>query len=56
MLYGLSGNALNDKRTNLYEVYKPKEGNSFSGKAYIKDDDKTFFFDDKSFSIRESIC
>lgn len=43
MLYGLSGNALNDKRTNLYEVYKPKEGNSFSGKAYIKDDDKTFF-------------
>ena len=43
MLYGLSGNAMNEKRTNFYEVYKPKEGNSFSGKAYIKDDDKTFF-------------
>ncbi|MBQ7707980.1 MAG: AAA family ATPase [Lachnospiraceae bacterium] len=53
MFYGLSGCALNEKNSNLYETYKPQDGSSFSGKAYIKKDDKNFFVE-RSFAKKSS--
>ena len=53
MLYGFSNCALNEKRVKKFEVYKPKDGSVFSGKANLKEDDKTYFIE-KSFAKKNS--
>lgn len=53
MLYGFTNCALNEKRSNKFEQYKPKNGGVYSGKAYINDDDKTYFVE-RSFARKNS--
>lgn len=52
MLYGFSNCALNEKN-NKYELYKPHDGGVYSGKANLKDDDKTYFVE-RSFAKKNS--
>ena len=53
MLYGFSNCSLNEKKKNKFELYKPGDGGVYSGKAYIKDEDKTFFVE-RSFAKKNS--
>mgnify|MGYP002854078668 CR=1 FL=1 len=52
MLYGFTNCALNEKN-NKFELYKPKDGGVYSGKAYIKDEEQTFFVE-RSFAKKNS--
>ncbi len=51
MLYGF--NICNIDKNDKFEKYKPNTGNSFSGKAYIKNEEKTFFVE-RSFARKNS--
>ncbi|MBQ9277341.1 MAG: AAA family ATPase [Lachnospiraceae bacterium] len=52
MLFGFSNCALNEKN-NKFESYKPHDGRVYSGKANLKDDDKTYFVE-RSFAKKNS--
>lgn len=53
MLYGFTNCALNEKNNNKFETYKPKDGSVYSGKAYIKDGEQTYFVE-RSFAKKNS--
>lgn len=53
MLYGFSNCAINEKKTDKFDIYKPKDNSVFSGKAYLKKEDNTFFVE-RSFAKKNS--